>query len=423
MKSLYLSLFLVLSFFLPTYAIHHIEVDLEAYLPKQIPFKTLAIEADHIDARVVDIQGNLYSIDQPSTWPKASQIAEISFHGPEVKLILITDKDETITALLDSIDFDLKQQSSNGRRGTVLELSLIASKENEETSKKDQALSSLAVTLIRTILLGGNDPVYLYMQSTSDELTGENPHVSVIYNISGDEIEFDYESSEQSTLLDWTIKGQLSGESLLFNRIVKALQIVGKGAKLINVDEQHKKTYEKFLSYMERIADFTQPLRGWDGIGYLIKGFARTDRVVDMYFTSIYSRFQLEAVNESWKAWIDSNTFLQSAKGQPLTWKETVSISDPTVNTLKIARWLQANTSNDLAALLNCPSLTYLSKLGDVFAVELAKFIESIGEIDEDSMLCLTIEQKTNGITIGNINVNKIGASLVKQIKEKTKWW
>lgn len=415
--------FVITSFFAVKADNQLCELNLKNWLPEQIPFSKLILESENIQAHVMDHEGTQYPFSDYSSWPQMQEIAEIYIHGPQVKFILMTNENEKITASLDSITLDFTQQFLEGRRIVKLDLALTPAQDENAASEREKILSSLVANIARTIILGGDEPIQLILTYTSDEDTGANPKTEIHAEIAGGTIELGLDNSEKNKEIQWKLKGDLSGDPLFFNRIVSVLQIIGKGSSFINVDGEYKENYKQMLSYMERVADFTQIFRGWDGMGFELSGrFGLQYLEEDSFRADITSRYQLEAVNGSWSASLGTETVISGGENKPLLWSQTILITDPSENVLKIARWVQNNAIEDLAVFLNTPSLRYLGRAGEKFAQTLANMIEMMGNRQEEC-LYFFVGRDESSLKVGSTPVNQVGALLYKKIKEKMTWW
>lgn len=400
------------------------EINLENWLPSQVPFSKVAVESTHLDAQIVLQDGSVYCWDNEDEWPEIKEINEINLSGMQATLILVMKTGEEICAPLDGVCLQLVQNFQNTRREVSLDLSLLPSKKEDSDNKFEAAFSSLTVTLIRTLILGGDDAIRLHLQGAADIDTGQHPSGGLQIELGADSLELNFALLESQTTFDWALRGELSGDALLVNRIVNAFKLIGKGTKLIDLDNRKQELLQWFISYGERIADLIQPFIGWEGMGISILGKSAYEEIDEELFElSNVMRFQLEAVNGSGMAWIASETNFIGGGENASQWRQAIVVDNPGENLLKIAQWIQKNALDDLANFLNTPSIKYFGYLGERFALELAKLFDMLGSKQEDGTLHFVIERDEQGTKICSVRINEIGNMFYQKLKAAASWW
>ena len=399
------------------------QFNVDEWLPQQVPFRSIEIEAKVMDAYVIMEDGSYFEWNPKTQLPESKQIREIAISGPESNLILITREGEELTFPLNTVALSLTQHYVDGRREVALDFNCLPEGDEDED---DFEVTSIVAKIAKTVIFGGMDSIHLKLQASSDVFSPTvEPSLGVLFELGDGSLELNLSNLEGVQKADWRLAAEFGDNSVFMKRIVKAIRIIGKSASLMQVDSEYKRMLQNVLSYAQNIADYT------DIALKTISGTAAVSGDADMMllesgdFSGHFdNQIEIKSTYDNWSALVGTETRMAGGPDAPYQWRQAVVVSNPAQNLLNFARWVRINALQDLANFLNTPSITYFGYLGERFSQVLVTLLDSLGNKQEDGSLAFSIARDGDGsIWIGETCVNQIGPNLYQKLKEKARFW
>lgn len=392
------------------------ELNIGEWLPEQVPFKSIGIQADSMDAYILYDDGT-YLEWKPSSSPDSSHIKEIYISGPNANLILTTRFDEKISVPVNSLALQMNQEYKDGRRKVSLDFSCLP--EPQEMDENEE-ISSIIAGVVRALLFGGMDQIQLYLEASSD------PSVHVLLKLGDGTLGLNFSNLEGVQKADWLLEAEVGENSVIMKRIVLALRALHKSATLMKVETEYEKMLKNTLEYSTKVADYL------DIILKTVAGTAAVTGDVEFQLAEagdfkghLNNRIEFESTHENISVLVATQTAMEGGPEMPYQWSQKLVVSNPAQNLLMFMRWIRVNALTDLANCLNMPSITYYGYLGERFSLILVTFFESIGQLQEDGSILFSIARDSEGeIWVGQTALSGLGSSLYKMLKDKAPiWW
>ncbi|SPX61035.1 Uncharacterised protein [Legionella feeleii] len=137
------------------------------------------------------------------------------------------------------------------------------------------------------------------------------------------------------------------------------------------------------------------------------------------------NHFQLEAYDGSWSTTLGSKTYISVGMEDSPALSQQFILSNPSSDVEKTAQWIQTHWVDQLAAMLNMPSIKYYAYYSPTyFGQALVMVITSLGELQEDGTIIFTLSRNSLGsFEISKTSVSDLGALIIKKVKGKTVGW
>lgn len=402
-----------------------IEFDVANIFPQQNLIQTVKIEAESLQAEMTLNNGQILDPLTTSSWPSFSEIAQILVQGPEVQFKVLTKNGSEWTRSLGSFNLKFLNVVNANRREMSLDLHAVPLQKAFE-QKNTKKSASFGYYLLKTLMLIAKGNVHVNLLIATDLEENAHPLIKMTYEVNKQSLDFELQDQpNELTSGTWKIYSNGLGKNSLVDLLIKALRTMSDEYKNLKEKTEYEQLLQKAFYGMELFLDFTAPISEWSGIGLTIQGSFDYLSNSSVFSTHINNYVQLDAYNGSWSTSFGSKSYLSLGIADSPTWSQEFNLKNPANDLQKIAEWVQRNGANQLAELINMPSIKYyIDYFPKYFIQGLTVVMSSLGENQEDNTLTFKFVGNSDGsFTIGGLNTSEVSSLIIAKIKEKMGGW
>ncbi|WP_019215414.1 hypothetical protein [Legionella tunisiensis] len=402
------------------------ELNIAELIQNQNIIQTLRIEADNLTAKITLNNGQTIDALASDTWPLFFETAQISVTGPNVLFKLVTQDGNEWERVFSSFNLLISNLVRDGRREVTLDLHAIPFKEIGKQINKKTTLN-LAQFLLKAFILGAEGEIHFKLQASAALEENAHPLMKIELEQNGQSLSFEMQAQQDGLKIGvWKIRGNGFGKGSITELLLTALRNMSEECRKLNPKTDYEVMLQTVFYGVDLFLDLTAPIVQWDGITVSAQGsFDYQSKDVDTFSTHLNNHFQLTAYDGSWSAQLGSKTYASvGMKDSPALTQQFI-ISNPASDIEKIAQWIQTHWVDQLATVLNMPSIKYYAYyFPTYFGQGLVMVMLSLGEPQEDGTITFTLSGSTLGsFEISKTNVSDLGALVIKKIKGKTGGW
>lgn len=403
------------------------ELNIAGLIKNQNIIQTLRIEADDLTAKITLNNGQTLDALAGDYWPPFDETAQISVVGPNVLFKLITQDGNEWERSFNSLNLLISNVTHEGRREITLDLNATPVKRIGKEINKKKTTFNLAQSLLKAFVLGAEGQIHFKLLASAE--LEENTHPLIKIELEQNEQSFSFELQDQRDDLkigSWKIRGNGFGPGSLVELLLTALRNMSEEYRNQNTKTDYEAMLQNIFYGIDLFLDFTAPISQWDGITLIAKGsFDYQSKDLDAFSMHFNNHFQLEAYDGSWSTTLGSKTYISVGMEDSPALSQQFILSNPSSDIEKTAQWIQTHWVDQLAAMLNMPSIKYYAYYSPTyFGQALVMGITSLGELQEDGTIIFTLSRNSLGsFEISKTSVSDLGALIIKKIKGKTVGW
>lgn len=403
------------------------ELNMADLFPQQNLIKAVQIEANNLEAEITLNDGQIIDGLTCDEWPSLADIARISVEGPEVQFKVITQSGSEWTRSLGSFDLKLANVINDTRK--ELSLDLHATPLHKIFDAKDAASGfNLGHALFKTLMLVANDDFHLYLLGSSDPEENAHPSMEMVFELGNQSLAFEVHDKQDDLKVGaWKIRGNGFGKGSLVDLVLSAIRMTSAECKKMAAETEYDQMLQEVFYGIDLFLDLTAPIADWTGITLIVNGsFDYLSKETGVFCTNLHNHFQLETYDGSWSTSLGSKSHLSVDMKASTAWSQEFILRNPAHDLEKIAAWIQQNWTDQLAILLDMPSIKYYSDYFPKYFIQgLTSIMSSLGEIQEDGTVSFKFCSNSFGsFTIDGVSPSEIADLFIAKIKEKIGgWW
>lgn len=402
-----------------------LELDMTNILPQQNLIKTVRIEAQSLQAEIALNNGQVLDPLVTQQWPSFSDIALILVQGPEVQFKVITQNGSEWTRSLGAFDLQITNVVHANRREIAVDLhgrSLhkIFKQVNGKT------VSNFGYYLFKTLMLLADGNIHFYLSTSMDLENNAHPAMKTTFELDSQSLTFELQEKQDAVKEGfWKINGNGFGKGSLADLVISALRTMSEEYRNLEEKTEYDQLLQQALYGVDLFFDFTAPLSKWTGISVTLQGSFDYLFKDAIFFTHINNYFQLDAYDGSWSTSLGSKSYFSNGVADSPVWSQEFNLKNPAHDLQKAAEWIQLNWANQLADLMNMPSIKYYANYFPKYFIQgLTLAMSSLGEIQEDGTISFKFSGNADGsFVVGGLNSSEIASLIIAKIKEKMGWF
>lgn len=400
------------------------ELNMAELFPQQNLIQTVQIGAEGLQAEITLNDGQVIegiAIDQ---LPSLSDISKIYIAGPEVEFKVITQSGGEWSRSLGSFDLMLSNVVSHNRK--ELKLDVHATPLNKIFDNKEGSKFDFAQTLFKTLMLATKDDIHLYVEASSDLEENAHPSLKVEFELDKQTLAFElHDQQDDLKIGSYKITANGFGKGSLIDLVLSAIRIMNEECKHLVPETEYDQMLKQVFYGIDLFLDLTAPIAEWEGITLTAKGsFDYISKEAYAFAMHLNNHFQLDAYDGSWNTALGSKSYVSIGMEDSPALSQEFIFNNPAHDLEKVATWIQQHWTDQLAILLDMPSIKYYSDYATNYFIKgLTLVLSSLGEIQEDGTFSLKFSNNNLGsFTIGGYSLSDLASLINAKIKELI-WW
>lgn len=403
------------------------ELNMAELFPQQNLIQTVQIEADSLQAEITLNDGQILDGLASDQWPALSDISQISVEGPEVQFKVITQSGSEWTRSLGSFDLKLANVVNDTRK--EMSLDLHATPLHKIFEQKDSTSAfNLGHSLFKTLMLVAKGDFHLYLVASADLEENNHPSMKLEFELGEQALTFEVHDHQDDLKTGaWKIRGNGFGKGSLVDLVLSAIRMVSEECKKMSAETEYDQMLQHVFYGVDLFLDLTAPISDWTGITLIVEGsFDYLSKETGAFFTHLNNHFRLETYDGSWNTSLGSKSYVSVGMEESSAWSQEFILKNPAHDLEKAAVWIQQNWTDQLAIMLDMPSIKYYSDYFPKYFIQgLTAVMSSLGEIQEDGTVSFKISSDSLGsFTIDGVSPSELASLFIEKIKEKIGgWW
>lgn len=398
-----------------------LEFDIANIFPQQNLIQKVRIEAESLQAEMTLNNGQVLDPIVTKQWPSFSDIAQILVLGPEVKFKVITQNGSEWTRSLGSFDLKFSNIANVNRREMTLDLNAKPLNKVFE-QKNSKTAASFGHYLFKTLMLSAEGDIHLYLFTSMDLVQNAHPEMKIKFELDKQSLAFEWQDQQNDVKAgNWKIFGNGFGKNSLVDLVIKTIRTMSEEYRNLKDKTEYDLLLQKVFYGLDLFLDFTSPISEWTGVNLTVQGSFDYLSKDDVFLTHINNYLQLDAYDGRWSASVGSKSYFSIGVPDSPTWSQEFNLKNPAHDMEKVAGWIQVNWTNQLADLLNMPSIKYYANYFPKYFIQgLTLVMTSLGEIQEDGTISFKLSSNSDGaFTIGGLNTSELASLIIAKIREK----
>ncbi|MBA3239298.1 MAG: hypothetical protein H0T62_13265 [Parachlamydiaceae bacterium] len=338
------------------------ELNIAQLIPQQNLIQTVQLEAENLKAELTLNDGQIISALDVSQWPSLSDITQISVAGPEVQFKVTTLSGSEWTRSLSYFDFKLSSVDKDGRKEMMLDLHAAPS---DRTIVQNDLISELNLGeyLFKALILLADEDIHLNLLTSSDLEDNDHPFMKMELELGKQSLTFKlYDQPDDVKTGAWKIRGNGFGKGSLIDLILYAIRMMSDECRKMSAESEYDQKLQKVFYGIDLILDLTTPISEWTGVALTAHGsFDYQSKEPGIFSTHHHNHFQLEATDGSWSGALGSKSYFSVGMEDSPVWSQEFILKNPNNDLEKAATWIQQNWTDQLAVMLDMPSIKYYS--------------------------------------------------------------
>lgn len=402
-----------------------VELNMAELFPQQNLIQTVQIEAENLHAEMTLNDGQSINILALDKWPEISDIAQIIVDGPEVQFKVITLSGSEWTRSLGSFDLILSNLINDSRKEMTLDLH--ATPLHKIFDQKDSVLD-LGQTLFKTLLLVAKGDIHLYMVGSADVEENAHPSMKLEFELDKQILAFEVHDQQDNLKIGaWKICANGFGKGSLVDLVLSAIRLMSEECKKMSAESEYDQMLQQVFYGVDLFLDLTAPIAEWTGVTLTVQGdFVFLSKDACAFASHFNNHFQLETYDGSWNTSLGSKSYVSVGMEDSSAWSQEFIFKNPAHDLEKAAMWIQQHWTDELATMLDMPSIKYYSDYFPKYFIKgLTLVMSSLGEIQEDGTVSFKFSSSTlSDFTICGYAPPEIADLIVTKVKELVGgWW
>ena len=298
-----------------------------------------------------------------------------------------------------------------------------------EVQNKSIFIKDLFFYLFKTLVFDSGQKFHFTLQSSVSQTEKTDSSINLDLSIDQQNLHLALQNIGPQVNGDWNIHSKLMGEASLLKLVLDGFSEICKPHP--EASPQNNSYYEKLRQLFEPLVRLAvlagHSLSMLEGVGFTAHGSFEYQNIDnDLTQLELQNRFQIDSNEGNWSTGITMKSGMMFGENTPTRWHHDITVDDPIHNMVKIASWLRANVLDELALMMNAPSITYYGSYASTYFVEaLAAMLYKLGQPQADGTLLLSFAgDETCLMKINGICVTSLGTLFLDLIKEKMSgWW